>query len=353
MRLACTIARSCSTIRDMRKSRLQIPGVPSWVVFNGNLGLPLFKDRVDYETMTDAVAESSAEFGVDVYAYCWLEKQGHLLADAPLANLSQFMQVFMSTYARRFCVRHRHVGSVFQTRFRSVLVGGDAYLLKASRDIHLMAIRHLAAGSGLIAEGMASLAAFPWSSYRRTAGLDAPVQWLASARVAALAPGTGSAAARYRKFVEQALRDGEANFGERIKSTTLAFGDAEFLQRIKAEEARVRGRWRRGEPPALLEPLQPREDPEAVIAEVCAKLAIPPERLCVLHLHGDHSKGIASLALTRRCGLSYEAVARRFGAANGLTMRAAIQRAREAAKDDPALKALLDELAPLPRRAGR
>lgn len=333
----------------MRISRLQIPGVPNWVVFNGNVGRSVFEDRADYDEMTGLVAETSAELGVAVFAYCWLEKQGHLLVDAPLGNLGRFMQVVMTTYSKRFSIRHRRSGSVFQTRYQSVLVGGDAYLLKASRDLHRMAIRHLEPGAAPVAKGMAALEAFPWSSYRRTAGMDAPVSWLASARVAALAPGEGPAPARYRQFVEAALRAGEANFGAQIKSTTLAWGDAAFLQRVQKEEERVLAQLKRGEPHAPLAPLQTREDPEAVIAEVCARLAIPRERLNALHRRGDPSKGIASLALTRRCGLAYDAVARRFGAANGLTIKCAIQKAVAAANDDPALKAILDELAPLPR----
>src|SRR5690606_423102 len=60
-------------------------------------------------------------------------------------------------------------GHLFEGRFRSLVVQRESYLKRVARYVALNPVRaHLVADPG----------AWPWSTYRATAGLDEPPDWL-------------------------------------------------------------------------------------------------------------------------------------------------------------------------------
>jgi len=63
------------------------------------------------------------------------------LQETPNANISDFMQAFQSSYANWFRSKYKTVGSLFQSRFKSVLVEDESYLINLSIYIHLNPVR--------------------------------------------------------------------------------------------------------------------------------------------------------------------------------------------------------------------
>ena len=89
----------------------------------------------------------------------------HLLLRTPQPNLSRGMRQVNGVYTQCFNRRHEHVGHVFQGRFGGVLVERESYLLELARYVPLNPVR-----AGFVS----SAGQWPWSSYRATAGLEAP-----------------------------------------------------------------------------------------------------------------------------------------------------------------------------------
>lgn len=146
------------------------------------------------------------------------------------------MQLLNGIYTQAFNRRHRRVGHVLQGRYKSILVEKDSHLLELARYVVLNPVR----------AGMARSAhAWPWSSYRPTAGQgDVPdflkVNWILSQ----FAPDRARATPAYRRFVaggrdDDAWRDlragsllGSDTFVEEMTPLLLeAPADPEVLRR--------------------------------------------------------------------------------------------------------------------------
>jgi hypothetical protein len=85
----------------------------------------------------------------------------HLLVETPQANISDGMRHLNGIYTQRFNRRYSSIGHLFQGRFKSMLIDGEAYLLDVARYIVLNP--HRAGLSKTVKE-------WKWSSYRATAG---------------------------------------------------------------------------------------------------------------------------------------------------------------------------------------
>jgi len=76
-------------------------------------------------------------------------------------NLSRFMHNLNTSYAVYFNKRYKRVGSLFQGRYKAILVDKDSYLLELVRYIHLNPVR-------------AGIVSYPedyiWSSYQEYTG---------------------------------------------------------------------------------------------------------------------------------------------------------------------------------------
>ncbi|MCP3874214.1 MAG: hypothetical protein GY699_13795 [Desulfobacteraceae bacterium] len=81
------------------------------------------------------------------------------------------MQWFGATFTRRYNIRHRRWGHLFQGRFKSLLIQDDAYLFRLSCYIHLNPLR---------AKIVTRRAEYPWSSYRAYAYGDSSPKWLST-----------------------------------------------------------------------------------------------------------------------------------------------------------------------------
>ena len=86
----------------------------------------------------------------------------HLLLETPEANLVVGMQWLQGTYTKRFNVRHKEWGHLFQGRYKALLVDGAAgdYFSTVGSYIHLNPARM----KGYDFEG-SKLEEYVWSSY--------------------------------------------------------------------------------------------------------------------------------------------------------------------------------------------
>ena len=98
---------------------------------------------------------------IELLAYCLMPNHFHLLLRQLGENdMTEFMKCLGTSYSMYFNDKYKRVGSLFQGRYKAVLVENDDYLLHLSRYIHL----------NPYCKGL-TLAEYDWSSYQEYLGL--------------------------------------------------------------------------------------------------------------------------------------------------------------------------------------
>jgi REP element-mobilizing transposase RayT len=190
-------ARVVAYARPMPRSpRVEIPGGFWHLIARGVRKEPIFTDDRDYERFLQLLAEVIEQFGWICHAYCLMPNHYHLVVETPRATLSDGMERLNGRYAQWFNRRHGLEGHVFERRFRSVPVVGDAHVLELSRYVVLNPVR-----AGLCRDA----AGWRWSSFRAAVGIARrpkflTVDWLAGM----FGPSRRTARESYLRFVHGA-----------------------------------------------------------------------------------------------------------------------------------------------------
>ena len=82
------------------------------------------RDRQKWFELLDRVTR---RFGWRFFAWVLMDNHFHLFLQTPDANLSAGMHDLNSGYATCFNRRHRRVGSLYQGRFKAILVEDESY----------------------------------------------------------------------------------------------------------------------------------------------------------------------------------------------------------------------------------
>jgi len=102
----------------------------------GNNRHDLFCDQEDAGTFLGYLYEIKNKLSADIYHFCLMTNHFHFLMQVKKGDdLSKVMHSVQLGYARYFKRKYRFVGHVFQERFRSPLIDGEAYYLQCGRYI--------------------------------------------------------------------------------------------------------------------------------------------------------------------------------------------------------------------------
>ena len=199
----------------------QYEGALYHITSRGNAGAKIFQTDADRRQFLDVLGRVVSRFGWICHAYCLMSNHYHLLIETPSANLSQGMQLLNGVYTQRFNRASKRSGHVFQGRFKAILVERESQLLELARYIVLNPVRARAAKSAR---------AWPWSSYRATAGqVEVPefltVDWILSQ----FGTKRASAIRAYRHFVSHGCG---FDVWEDLRAGSL-LGSDEFAERMK------------------------------------------------------------------------------------------------------------------------
>ena len=165
-------------------------------------------------------------FGWRVFAWVLMDNHFHLFLQTPEANLSAGMHDLNSGYATCFNRRHRRVGSLYQGRFKAILVEDESYGWTLSRYVHLNPVR---------AKMVNRPEAYTWSSYQYYLRSRGAPDWLDSARVLAeIGKSPRSPRNAYRRFVEQGL-DSNAEFPWDEVVGRVLLGSSRWVARMQEQ----------------------------------------------------------------------------------------------------------------------
>jgi hypothetical protein len=217
----------------------------------------------------------------------------HLLIETPEVGLSRGLQWLNQQYAEKFNTRHERVGHLFQGRFKGILVEREGHLLELLRYIVLNPVR---CGAVTYAGD------YSWSSYRATAGLQAPPGWLAIEwTLNQFGSDRTAAHEAFRRFVADGRGASYRPWATVIGQTYL--GGSAFCERV---QSLVDTKVRSGEHPKP-QRYCARPSLEAVIALICQRYAVTEERLKAKS-HSDARRAFCQLAVDD-AGVKVHAVA--------------------------------------------
>jgi len=122
-----------------REPRIYIEKVLYLITCKGLEDHDLFLDYQDYAEYLKFLSAYKSEFGFKLYAYALLPKRLCLLVELQNGvTISTIMHNLNSKYTKMYNSRYGKKGHLFQSRFKSILVEKDDYLLRLTRYIHLL-----------------------------------------------------------------------------------------------------------------------------------------------------------------------------------------------------------------------
>jgi REP element-mobilizing transposase RayT len=142
-----------------RKRRIDAPGMIHHVWARGVLKRPIFADDHDRSEFRDLLNATLVEAGARAFAWAFMSNHFHIVFRSGRVHLSIVMQFVLSEYARLFNLRHDRVGHLFQGRFGSRIVEGEAAIARAIRYVHLNPLV-----AGLVPD-FATLASYRWCGH--------------------------------------------------------------------------------------------------------------------------------------------------------------------------------------------
>jgi len=188
-----------------RAKRICFPGAVYHIIQRGNNKQNIFLNDVDRLYFLKLLREAKTRYGYYLYCYALMDNHFHMTIETPSdISISEIMHFVEGRYASLFNNKHRMVGHLFQSRFKSILVEKEAYLLELSRYIHLNPVK---AGYVISPEQ------YLWSSYKCYIGSRRDSLVNVDYLLSYFSDGEGEKAGReYGKFVEEGLVNMADNF---------------------------------------------------------------------------------------------------------------------------------------------
>jgi len=113
-------------------ARVVVPGRPHHVTQRGNRRLRVFFSRGDFLAYRELTARWCYVYGIEIWSYCLMPNHVHLLAVPRSGDgLARAFGQVHRRYTRMVNARHGWKGHLWQGRFSSWVVDGDALLATA------------------------------------------------------------------------------------------------------------------------------------------------------------------------------------------------------------------------------
>lgn len=229
-----------------RLPRLNLPGLPHYVMQHGNNRQPIFVDTHDRLAMLALLREKSRDCGLHVHAYVLLPNQFHLLLTPEMNDsLPRMMQALGRNYVRAFNNRHARSGTLWEGRYRSTVLEPARWLLSA-----MVALEQLPVQDGLVVLPQE----FAWSSAAHNTGsanVQGPQQAIVHPHALywALADTPFAREAAYARLSRDGVSLQMAQMLQQAALSGWALGSAHFVAELQRITDRRVARQRPGRPP--------------------------------------------------------------------------------------------------------
>ncbi len=181
------------------------------VFSRGDKGQYILSHDIFKASFARILIEALTRYKATLHSFCIMDNHYHLLLQTDEDNLPDLMHRIGSLYANYLHKEHDFQGHIFASRYNSLIVETNEYLLALTRYIHLNPVR---------ARIVKSVEDYPWCSFKFLTGeIEAPA-WLTLDWILAQFGPAASAGERYRIFMEE-----EAT-AELLEKEAIAFDKA-------------------------------------------------------------------------------------------------------------------------------
>ena len=261
-----------------RQLRIEYAGACYHVMNRGNQRSRVFHSATHHRLFHDRLERFALQFDVAIHCYCLMPNHFHVVLTTHQANLSRFMQSWLTSFTVSMNRMRHSAGHVFQGRFKAQLVESQRYTSELSRYVHLNPVRTKRATQLSLAQRRALLHDFKWSSFGALIGLWPTPEWM---DVGPVLETWGTAPEErmknYRGYVEQGLTVDLPNPFLSVKEQSILGSDS-FVDRVRRRYLLTRTPPSDGEQPAL-EHLVHSLDPFEVISEVARLYGVSSDEL--------------------------------------------------------------------------
>lgn len=221
-----------------RHARIEIPGGWYYISNQGPQRKSLFRNNADKQYFTELLADAHRRYRVQCHGFCLLKHEYHLLLQTSEANLQRVMRHINALYTQYYNREYRQEGSLFNARYRSLLIDGEQLALPLTRHLHLLPVRGKESDDAFNFEGSSC------RFYTRRLGVPA---WFSTACADSLK-------ARYKRtpyhsFLAEPVNETLEDFIEQQRSGAVV-GNAQFVKAMsRAGERKHPQRNRKERPP--------------------------------------------------------------------------------------------------------
>ena len=110
-----------------RPLRIEFPDALYHVMSHGNGNKWIYKDETDMNNFIDSLVRIVEKYGFQIFGFTLMRNHYHILLKTPSGNLSRGMMQFNRELAVLINHRIKRKGSVFQHRYKAILVQEEEY----------------------------------------------------------------------------------------------------------------------------------------------------------------------------------------------------------------------------------
>jgi REP-associated tyrosine transposase len=140
-----------------RQRRWFVPDLSVHVIHRGNNRTEVFKADADYVAFLTFLQRACERHRVSLHGYVLMTTHYHMIVTPPDATaLPRTMQALGANYVRYHNARYDRIGTLWNGRYRALLIDSDKYWLTCLRYVEQNPVR-----AGMVE----TPAAYSWSSY--------------------------------------------------------------------------------------------------------------------------------------------------------------------------------------------
>ena len=208
-----------------RRRRFLPVGVSAHIIHRGVNKQICFASDEDIAAYVNWLKKGACKYGVLIHAWVFMTNHVHLLLTPINENAcSLCMQYIGRYYVRYFNYRFQRTGPLFEGRFRSHPIQGDAYYLICSRYIELNPVR-----AGIVSDP----GEYRWSSYCAQALGIAVNMWTPHPRYEQLGETKNARQIAYRQLFEDELSEELINEIKQCQKAGFVLGTERFRRQFE------------------------------------------------------------------------------------------------------------------------
>jgi len=208
-----------------RRNRLVVENIPLHIIQRGNNRNKCFFDDFDYQVYLMLLKASSVIANCHVHAYVLMSNHVHILVTPEgKESPAKMMKMVGEQYVQYVNRRYDRVGTLWQGRYRSCLIGDDTYFLVCQRYIELNPVR-----AGMVSHP----SQYRWSSHACNAYGNADLLIRAHSIYEGLGRNDVARRSAYRKLFDECLSEQEVEGIRASTNNNFSFGSSEFQCRLE------------------------------------------------------------------------------------------------------------------------